>query len=355
MHTTDSPGNLTRTEILTQPAVWAITLGDLKARQQEIEHWLTVPDRDTVLFVGCGSTHYGSLALAAAFQSLTGLLARGTPASEVFLFPGTLLDNPARTWLVAMSRSGSTTETLRAIATYRQAGGQRVLGITCYGDSPVVAECDICLVAREAHEESVAQTRSLTAMMLTGLFCAGVRAADQTLLDQLEVLPDAGQALIDGQFSVAEELGQRVDLSQVFFLGSGPLYGVASEAMLKFKEMSLTVSQAFHSMEFRHGPVSMVDESTLIVGLLCKAAFEEELAVLQETKGLGATVLALVPGELAASCHGVDHVIPLAGGFTDPARLPLYLPPLQWLALSRALTKGLNPDRPRHLESVVYL
>jgi len=311
--------------------------------------------RDAFLFTGCGSTYYAAQILAAAFQALTGVPARGLPASEVFLFPWTIPGDAARTWLVAVSRSGETTETLRALEAYRKAGGQKALAITCYEDSPMAGMCDLCLVMRDAEEESIAQTRALTAMLVGGLFCAGLVAGDEALLDQLRRLPDAARALMDGGFRTAEELGKRANLGQVFFLGSGPLHGAANEAMLKLKEMSLTISQAFHFLEFRHGPISMVDESTLMVGLLSQAALEEELAVLKETRALGATALALVPEELAASCAEVDHVIALPRGFDDLARLPLYLPPLQWLAWHRAVVRQLNPDRPRHLTPVVYL
>jgi glucosamine--fructose-6-phosphate aminotransferase (isomerizing) len=355
MNTANLRSIATRTEILSQPDVWAATLSDLETRSQHFLDGLSCVQGQETLFVGCGSTHYVALSLASAAQQVRGLRARGAPASEVCLFPRQVLADAANTCLVAVSRSGATTETLRAIEAYRKAGGAEVLGVTCYGDSPLVRMCDFCLVTREAHEQSVAQTRSLTTMLLAGLFGIGVAAGDPDLLGQLRRLPPAAQTVLDEHLEPAEWLGKRLGLGQVFFLGSGPLYGVASEAMLKLKEMSLTVSQAFHSLEFRHGPISMVDQATLVVGLLSQAALAEELAVLRETKALGATVLALVPAEQAAACHGLDRVIPLPEGFSDQARLPLYLPPLQWLALTRALTKGLNPDRPRHLEAVVYL
>ncbi|MGQ9585960.1 MAG: SIS domain-containing protein [Anaerolineae bacterium] len=355
MKTTLSLRSLTQKEILSQPDVWAATLPDLEGHRQAILDGLSCAPGQEILFVGCGSTHYVALSLASAAQEVRGLRARGAPASEAYLFPRQVLADAANTYLVAVSRSGATTETLRAIETYRQAGGAGVLGITCYEDSPLVRACDFCLVTRQAHEKSVAQTRSLTTMLLAGLFGIGVAAGDPDLLGQLRRLPPAGRTVFNEHLQAAESLGECLDLSQVFFLGSGSLYGVASEAMLKLKEMSLTVSQAFHSLEFRHGPISMVDQDTLVVGLLSQAAFAEELAVLHETKALGATVLALVPAEQAAACHGLDRVIPLPEGFSDQARLPLYLLPLQWLALTRALAKGLNPDRPRHLEPVVYL
>jgi glucosamine--fructose-6-phosphate aminotransferase (isomerizing) len=147
-------------------------------------------------------------------------------------------------------------------------------------------------------------------------------------------------------------LGSRADLGRVFFLGSGPQYGVANEAMLKMKEMSISHSEAYHFMEFRHGPKSMVDSQTLVVALLADAAYGHEAAVLDEMAGLGATTLALAPARREVQATQVMRL---------PADLPwwaypvLYLPPLQLLAYHRAASKGLDPDNPRHLDAVVTL
>ena len=67
--------------------------------------------------------------------------------------------------------------------------------------------------------------------------------------------------------ALAQSIGADLDLDRFYFLGSGPRYGLACELSLKMKEMSLTHSEPFHFMEFRHGPMSMVTESTVIVGL----------------------------------------------------------------------------------------
>jgi glucosamine--fructose-6-phosphate aminotransferase (isomerizing) len=108
--------------------------------------------------------------------------------------------------------------------------------------------------------------------------------------------------------------------------------------------MSLTSAEAFHPMEFRHGPKSMVDTETVIVGLLGTEAYTEENAVLNEMEALGATVIR-VGGFPEAS-------FPLP---TENRMLVHTMPILQWLAFQRAVGKGLDPDRPRNLDQVVQL
>jgi glucosamine--fructose-6-phosphate aminotransferase (isomerizing) len=130
---------------------------------------------------------------------------------------------------------------------------------------------------------------------------------------------------------------------------------MACEAMLKTKEMSLSYAEAFYPLEFRHGPMSMVDETTLVVGLVSDTALRQELRVLQDMQGLGARVLAMVDDAAVLGDWQPDYVVELRSGLYEWERAPLYLPPLQLAALHRSLAKGLNPDEPKNLSAVVSL
>ncbi len=113
--------------------------------------------------------------------------------------------------------------------------------------------------------------------------------------------------------------------------------------MLKLKEMSLTSSEAYHAMEFRHGPMSMCDESAAVIALLSRERSGLERAVLNDIAPFGA------------------RQVTVGGSGEIPSQIPswaapsLYLLPLQLLALERALAKGLDPDHPRHLTAVIEL
>jgi glucosamine--fructose-6-phosphate aminotransferase (isomerizing) len=190
--------------------------------------------------------------------------------------------------------------------------------------------------------------------MLLGCVALAYLAGGQPdRLDELVALPALGERLMERHQPLAQSLGENLDLGQVFFLGSGPRYGLACEAMLKLKEMSLTTSEAYHFLEFRHGPKSMVDERTLVVGLLSDGAREAETAVLNEMKRLGATILILA--ESGDGLSWADHVVCFESDLPELARLPLHLPILQLYAYNRSVVKGLDPDAPRHLDAVVQL
>ncbi len=162
----------------------------------------------------------------------------------------------------------------------------------------------------------------------------------------MAALPRNGERLIKVYEPVARELGENVTTDRFYFLGNGTRYGLACEANLKMKEMTLTHSEPFHFMEFRHGPMSMVTEKTVIVGLTSDKNGKHEMAVLKEMEALGGHLFTL--GE-----SGRD--VTFASGIPESVRGVLYLPVLQLLAFYRAIAKGLNPDRPAHLTAVVKL
>ena len=343
----------TRQEIITQPEVWRATLDTFRVVRPALRDFLEHAAFDQILVTGCGSTHYLSMTAAAILGYKTCTPARALPASELWLYPPVM--PPRRTLLLAVSRSGTTTETLRTVERFQRAGCGRVLAVTCHPESTLAQQADFTLLAPDAQEESVAQTRSFTSMLLLTQSIAGVLAGDATLADRLDRLPAAFNDLLRRLSGLPERIGADRSIERLFFLGGGPLYGIACEAMLKTKEMSLSYAEAFYPLEFRHGPMSMVDDRTLVVGLLSDIAFAQELRVLHDMQGLGARVLAIAEDASAFGDWAPDYSIELRSSLGEWERAALYLPPLQLAALHRSLAKGLNPDEPHNLTAVVSL
>lgn len=334
----------TKTEILSQPEAWAEALEVVEKRKTELSGIFSA-DYEQVLFTGCGSTYYLSLAAAALFQEMTGQVARAVPGGELLLNDQAALTN-GKTLLVAVSRSGSTTETVRAVEQFKAQNRGPVIAITNYGDQPLAGLADVALVIAKGQEQSVAQTRSFASMYVAAVamsLLAGGRALEYRLLPNLPVV---GAKLISEYDALAQKFGANLDLDRVYFLGSGIRYGLACEVNLKMKEMTLTHSEPFHFLEFRHGPMSMVNENALVVGLVSEKNFSHEQAVLNEMRALGGHILAL--GE-----SGLD--VCFDSGIPEAGRAVLYLPVLQLMAFYRSLAKGLNPDQPKNLSAVVVL
>jgi glutamine---fructose-6-phosphate transaminase (isomerizing) len=342
-------GQHTYREITTQSEAWADALRVFEGQKSALQAAWAEVQPTQILVTGCGSTYYLSRIAAALLQKLTGIPARGCPASEIVLFPELTLTDPARTLLLTVSRSGTTTETLEAVKRFRSQGGRAVWGITCYPQSDLGLICDQLLVAEAAQEESIAQTRSFATMLLLAQALAAVVGGEE--IAPLARLPELGRRFLADNSELMDRLGRDDSLQRFFFLGTGLQYGIACEAMLKMKEMSLSYSESFHFLEFRHGPKAMVNEESLVVGALSAQAHGYEGQVLREMGDLGGRTLALSFAGNAASTWtlSLDPQLP------DWALPVLYLPPLQLLGYTRSVHKGLDPDHPRNLDAVVYL
>lgn len=342
----DSPRHHTRNEILSQPEAWSAALDVMREQASALRDFFQAHHFDSILFTGCGSTYYLALASAALCQGLTGVASRGLPASEIWLYPRSSYLNSYKTLLVAVSRSGETTETLRACQAFRARGHGDVLTLSCYPGRALTELGAVNLVFPSGQEESVAQTRAFSTLYLATLALAAIWADRADLFDELSRLPAACQSLISNHQSLPQTLGHDSTLDRFYFLGSGPRYGLACELSLKMKEMSLSHSEPFHFLEFRHGPKSMVTPSTLMIGLVSESNRAHEVAVLDDMRAQGARVLAM--GE-----QGVD--VTFESGLSEAAHSVLCLPIGQLLAFERSLRNGLNPDRPHNLDAVVRL
>jgi len=344
----------TQKEILTQPMAWRSAIDEVRDNLAALQSFFNEGSPSEVIFIGCGSTYYLSIAAALLFQGQTGVRAHFAPSSELLLFPDLHLPKDAEPVLVAISRSGETTETLRAVEIFQSRYSDRVVGISCYADSSLMRKVSLGLAVRKGHEQSIAQTRSFAGMLVAAKAMTAVAANDEEALAQLDRLPRLGETLIPQVCPLADRLAEDGSLQRFFFLGSGSRYGLACEAMLKMKEMSLSYSEAYHFMEFRHGPKSMVNDQSLVIGLLSDQARDYEISVLSEMKSLGARIFVL-----AEDAKGVDSIadesLIFDSGLPEHLRGVLYLPALQWLAYARSMHKGLNPDAPQNLDAVVRL
>lgn len=342
-------GKYTYQEIMSQGKVWAETLASFDVQAGGLSRWLN-QKHEEVIFTGCGSTYYLAIAAASIWQAVTGERARPVPASELWLFPRTVLSTkPAL--LAAISRSAETTETLRATDVYHRQSGLEYLSISCYSDRALSLKTPYRLIAETAVEDSIAQTRAFTSLLLLCQAAAGYAAKRPEYRANLNLLPEAIDRLIQQYEPLARQLGEDRSLERFVFLGTGANYGLASEAMLKMKEMSLSPSEAFHTLEFRHGPKSVVAPDTLIAGLISDEAADQEIKVLTEMQQLGASTLAIA--ETGREVSNASYVLELHSGLPDIDRGPLPLPILQLMAYYRSLSKGLNPDQPENLDAVV--
>ena len=333
-------------EIRGQPEAWEQTIGIVEAMAGGLQD--LVRGSEELLFTGCGSGLNAAEAVAPIFQRFTGIRARAVPAAEIVFFPETVLLPGSRALVVPISRSGATSETVRAREEARRRG-LPTLAITCDPQSPLARGSTQAIVLEPAGEQSVTTTRSLTSMVLCGQLLAGIVAGDQEYLGQLRRLPRLGSKVMERFHELGRRIAAETAIRKFAFVGSGSLRGLAREAQLKIKEMVLLPSDSYPLLDYRHGPKSNVDAGMLVTVLTTDRTGGVEEEFLAEMKSLQGRLLVIGEKADAGVAASADYVAAVESGLPDFARDILYLLPVHFLAWYKSLAEGQSPSSPKNL------
>ncbi|HTQ58607.1 MAG TPA: SIS domain-containing protein [Candidatus Solibacter sp.] len=348
-------GRETLGEILSQPAVWLETARRC-ARGTEIQTASQIlSSKEPVLFVACGSSYYLSQTIAAQWARLLQVNCTAAPASELLFAPAVVLRRAGARQVVLVSRSGKTTEVLRAAELLKRRVDVRTLGVTCSENSVLEELCTRTVKLPWADEKSMVMTRSFTSILLLFERLGARLAGDAQLESTLDGLPEKTTRWLEVNADKIRAFGAKRGFADFVFLGQGTHYWLAQEAALKMTEMSSSFAQAYHTLEFRHGPKSIASRETLIAFLISDAAAEEESLLVGELKKLGAATMVVANRATPALRRRSDLLIELGMNEPEYARLAITSIPAQLLGLAVGLRKKLNPDVPQNLTRAVVL
>jgi glucosamine--fructose-6-phosphate aminotransferase (isomerizing) len=189
-------------------------------------------------------------------------------------------------------------------------------------------------------------------MLLAMQFMAATLSGKRDFLAALDRMPATVEPLLAKYGGELEAFAMR-SFDDVAVLGQGALYPIASEVALKVMESSSSYAQFFHTLEFRHGPKSIIDTRALVIGLISDAGAEQETRVLREMKDLGASTIAIVNRATPEARAAADLLVELDSPLPALALLVAYVVWGQLLGSYVGLSKGLNPDEPLNLTRVV--
>jgi glucosamine--fructose-6-phosphate aminotransferase (isomerizing) len=333
-------------EISSQDLAWSELIHFVLEQRQAI--FEIAAGIEQVIFTGCGSALNASLTAAPLFQILTGISSIALPAAETYLFPSAYINPDRRSLAIILSRSGKTTEVIRSLD-YFHARKIPSIGITCTPDSPLAQSSDLSLVLTSLTERAVATTRSLTGMILTMQLLAGIIAKNEAYLEQLHHLPEIFSAKNEEFHTLGKLIGEQISIDHYAFVGNGPFYGCARESQLKIKEMTLLPADSYPMFDFRHGPKSNVDSRMLVTTFLSDTGFQQETRFVQDMCSLDGVIWVICDKADKMLRSSAQHVIELKSNLSELARIPLYLPAVQYMAYYRALGLDLNPDEPHNL------
>lgn len=357
MHASGSPVRSTHTlaEILSQPDVWRSCLRDLVENHVFQTVLSKAASRKEWLFVGCGSSFYLAETAAISWTLLTGQSARALPASELLLFPRLAHLNAENLQVVVISRSGRTSEAVRAAELLTRKHSLPTLGVTCAHDSELAKACEHTLALSSADEKSMVMTRSFTSMLLALLHLAAVNSDAHALSSAFESIAAALSSRINAFNDRVESFVSKHSFVDYIYLAQGPFFPIAREAALKVTEMSCSYAQPYHTLEFRHGPKSIVSAQTCITFFLSESGMQAESEVLVEMKELGGTIIAVCNRATETVRRSSDLLFELEASVPELALLAPFIVPAQLLGFHTGIKKGFNPDEPKNLSRVVIL
>lgn len=327
-------------EILFQPRAWEKTIHAFNEQKDEIVNFLDRHQAAKIILTGCGSSYYLPLIASTLYTRFTGKEAMGIPASEILLNPETVLANDQKYLLVSVSRSGKTPETLSATRHIKEGHKGGTMLISCTDQSEIARYADFSFLCPDAAEETKYMTKSFSSMLLGFQLMTASLSNNRLFEEELMQLPGHGDRLIGEHRVSLKQLADGEDFDLYIYLGHGPYFGVASEAMLKIKEMACVPAEAYHGMEFMHGPRYAVNERTMITYFVSERIKKEEIEVLKKLKSLGGHLLVICEKSTPEITALANNVFELNTGLSENATPALSLLLSQLFEYYKALAIG---------------
>jgi glucosamine--fructose-6-phosphate aminotransferase (isomerizing) len=313
---------------------------------------------DRIWITACGTAFHAGLVGKEIFQRLLRIPTSVEYAHEL-RYADPLISDAALT--VAISQSGETADTLAA-ARLAQERGSRMLALTNVVGSTLSREADDVLYTRAGPEISVASTKAYLAMLIGQYLLAlrigqarGVVDAELTkrVVHGLHQLPAQAEEILEHETRIAAAAEELVGAEDIYFIGRGLDYAVATEGSLKLKEISYVHSEAMPAGELKHGTLALVTEDTPVVVVLTQqAVYDKTVSAVQEVKARGGRIVAVAYEDDAEIGKHADRVltIPRADDLLAPVAAVI---PLQLLAYHLARLRGNDIDQPRNLAKSV--
>lgn len=339
-------------EIHEQPEAIASTIAGLEPRRlAEIAEMLLSAHR--IYVVGAGTSYYAGLVFQLGLVSYK-LAAVPIIASEYGTYEG-LFDKGDTA--IAISQSGETIDTIRAVRALRERG-VRVVAVTNVVSSTLARESDLVLYTRAGPEIGVAATKTFTTQvtLLSALHMAIGRALGVDVSPQeaaLKRLPEVARKTLELNEGTAKEVAEKMAASQsAYYLSRGVGMPVALEGALKMKEIAYIHAEAYPAGESKHGPIALVENKFPVVFVFSDPSLKEKLLNnVAEMAARDATIIGVIP-------RGDDVAKKLKYAFEAPHLDPMlnaatFVIPLQLLAYYTAIKLGRDPDKPRNLAKTV--
>ena len=329
-----------------------VDLASLNLTKEEISNF------SRIYMVACGSAWHVGMAAQYVIEELAGIPVRVELASE-FRYRKTPLDPNAL--VILISQSGETADTLAALRETKDKG-IKTLAIVNVRGSSIAREADSVFYTMAGPEISVATTKAYSTQLIAAYCLALEFGRSRGLVDEekydyyvgeLRAIPDKIRKILDDKERIQWFASKYANAHDVFFIGRGIDYAICLEGSLKLKEISYIHSEAYAAGELKHGTISLIENGTLVIGVLTQPdLFEKTVSNMAECKSRGAYLMGVAPYGKYEAEDTADFVtyVPKADEHFIGS---LAVIPLQLLGYYVSVAKGLDVDKPRNLAKSV--
>lgn len=329
-----------------------IDLSDVGLREEDIA------EISQIYIVACGSAYHVGVAAQYAIEDLAQIPVRLELASE-FRYRKLLL--PKKSLVIIVSQSGETADSLAALREARKHGAATLAIVNVVG-STIAREADYVFYTLAGPEIAVATTKAYSTQLIASYVLAiefarirGVVDDEKygALIAELQTLPNKIERLLEDKERIQWFAAKQSNAKDVFFIGRGIDYAISLEGSLKMKEISYIHSEAYAAGELKHGTISLIEQGTLVIGVLTQQElYEKTLSNMMETKSRGAYLMALTTYGNYNIEDRADFVI-YVPKTDEHFTASLAVVPLQLLGYYVSVAKGLDVDKPRNLAKSV--
>lgn len=318
----------------------------------------TIRDISQIYIIACGSAYHVGMAAQYVLEDLTGIPVRVEFASE-FRYRRPIMD--AKGLAVIISQSGETADSLAALREAKNRG-IRTLGIVNVVGSSIAREADNVFYTLAGPEISVATTKAYSTQLMAvyilalkfGLVREKITEEQyEKYIAELSSIPDKIQKILEDKERLQWFASKQANARDVFFIGRGIDYAISMEGSLKMKEVSYIHSEAYAAGELKHGTISLVEDGTLVIGVLTQPElYEKTVSNMVECKSRGAYLMGLTSFGNYNIEETADFTVYIPR--TDPHfATSLAVVPLQLIGYYVSIARGLDVDKPRNLAKSV--
>ena len=330
----------------------AIDLSEVGLSEEEIK------EISQIYIVACGSAYHVGVAAQYVMEDLARIPVRVELASE-FRYRNPILD--PKGLVIIISQSGETADSLAALRESKKQG-VKTLGIVNVIGSSIAREADNVFYTLAGPEIAVATTKAYSTQLIATYTLAiqfakirGQITEEQYTgyIEELKTIPDKISRIIEDKERLQWFASKQVNAKDIFFIGRGIDYAISLEGSLKMKEISYIHSEAYAAGELKHGTISLIEDGTLVIGVLTQPAlYEKTLSNMVECKSRGAYLMGLTTFGHYNIEENADFSVYIPK--TDPHfATSLAVIPLQLLGYYVSVAKGLDVDKPRNLAKSV--